>query len=177
MPGGFLPVDGVIQRSFGGGELAPALHARADQIKYATGLRTCRNFLIHRSGGVSNRPGLRFISECATASPTVQLLCYASEIAGESILIEAGASYLRFFKNGAAVALAVPPAPWDIATQYLNGDLVEVAGVNYYAIIASLGMDPATSPLSWFPMTDDLLELPSPFPDLFAWSQTGRTLT
>jgi len=29
MPGGFLPVQGIIQRSFGGGEIAPAYHARA----------------------------------------------------------------------------------------------------------------------------------------------------
>lgn len=169
------PQEGIIQRSFGGGELAPALHARADQVKYATGLRTCRNFLVLRSGGVSNRAGTRFIMGCKTNSPTVQLVPYISEVTGESILIEAGASYLRFFQNGAAVNLAAPPA-WSAVTQYVNGDLVRQGGVNYYAKVASLNQAPPNATF-WHAMPGTLLELPSPYATLFDWSQTGRTLT
>jgi hypothetical protein len=33
------PTQSTVQRSFAGGELAPALHARADTAKYVTGLR------------------------------------------------------------------------------------------------------------------------------------------
>jgi hypothetical protein len=175
MPAGFLPVEGAIQRSFGGGELAPALHARADLAKYVAGLRTCKNFIVLRAGGVSNRPGLRFTEACKTASPTVQILPYLSEITGESLLIEAGASYLRFFKNGAPVEVVGAPA-WSAATQYVNGDIVAEVGVHYYAIIASLNQQPPNATF-WYPMPGDLLELPSPFPDLFDWSQAGRTLT
>src|SRR3972149_5500283 len=98
--------QGVIQRSWGSGELAPALGARADLAQYSAGLRLCRNFLVLKGGGVANRPGLRFIAACKTNSPAVQLLRYESEIAGESVLIEAGAGYLRFFKNGAPVEVS-----------------------------------------------------------------------
>lgn len=51
----------TIQRSFAGGELAPALHARADLARYAIGLRTCRNLVVLRAGGATKRPGTRFV--------------------------------------------------------------------------------------------------------------------
>lgn len=175
MPGGILPVQGIIQRSFGGGELAPALHARADEVKYATGLRACRNFMVLKSGGVSNRAGTRFIAECKTASPAVQLLPYFSEVTGESILIEAGASYLRFFKNGGAVNVAGVPA-WNGVTVYTIGDLVASGGINYYCILGHVNHLPPNATF-WYAMPGTLLELPSPFPNLFHWSQSGRVLT
>jgi hypothetical protein len=53
--------EAVFQRAFAGGELAPSLAARADQAKYLTGLRTCRNFIVQRHGGVTNRAGTRFV--------------------------------------------------------------------------------------------------------------------
>lgn len=176
MPGGFLPVAGAIQRSFGGGELAPALHARADQVKYVGGLKQCRNFEVLRAGGARTRGGTRYVATCKTNSPTVQLLAYVSELTGESILIEAGASYLRFFKNGAAVTIAVPAA-YNGATAYVIGDIVLSGGVNYYCILATTGNAPPNVTF-WYPMpAGNLLELPSPFPSLFAWSQQGRTIT
>ena len=44
-----------MQASFAAGELAPNLYARVDLEKFATGLRTCRNFVVNPTGGVSNR--------------------------------------------------------------------------------------------------------------------------
>ncbi len=176
MPGGFLPIEGAIQRTFAAGELAPALHARADLTKYVSGLRTCRNFMVLRSGGVANRAGLRYIATCKTNSAIVQLVSYVSEIAGESIVIEAGTTYLRFFKNGAAVLVSGVPA-WSAVVQYVIGDIVASGGVNYYARAASLNQVPPNATY-WYAMpAGNLLELPSPFPNLFAWSQSGRTLT
>jgi hypothetical protein len=166
----------LIQRSFGSGELAPALHARADQATYAAGLRQCRNFLVRRSGGVANRPGTRFIEVCKTASPTVQLLPYLSEIAGDSVLIENGAGYFRFFKNGAAVTVA-GVAAWSAVTSYVIGDLVVEAGVNYYAKAPSLNQVPPNATF-WHPLTADIYEVPSPFgANLPYWSQSGRIIT
>jgi len=51
----------IAQRSFGSGELTPALQTRTDLAKYQTGLATCRNFTVMRQGGVANRPGTEFI--------------------------------------------------------------------------------------------------------------------
>jgi hypothetical protein len=163
--------EGVIQRAFGAGELAPVLHARADNVKYTTGLRTCRNFL------VSNRAGTRYIGTCKTNSPTVQLIPYLSELAGESMVIECGSGYLRFFKNGAAVNVAGVPA-WNGATPYVPGDVVSNGGVNYWAKQGSLNQAPPNATY-WAPLTGTLLEIPTVFgsTDLPYWSQSGRTIT
>lgn len=172
--------DTVIQRSFGGGELAPVLHARADLVKYATGLRTCRNFFVMKGGGVSNRGGTRYRATCKTASPDVMLMPYLSEIAGESVLLEVGVGYIRFFVNGAALQVNPAPAAWSALTTYAIGDLVESGGVYYYAVLASLNQAPPNATF-WYAMPGTLLELPNPYTssNLFPpyWSQSGRTLT
>src|SRR3990172_1492356 len=166
----------VIQRSFGFGELAPAMGPRADLAQYSAGLRLCRNFLVLKGGGVANRPGLRFIAACKTNSPAVQLLRYESEIAGESVLIEAGAGYLRFFKNGAPVEVS-GVAAWSGATSYVPGDLVVHTGVHYYATAESLGAAPPHASY-WYALAGTLYEIPHPFgAQAFAWDQDGRVLT
>lgn len=172
-------MQATIQRSFAGGELAPALHARADQVKYVTGLRTCRNFFVRREGGVTFRGGTGFIRACKTTSATVQILPYLSEVAGESLLIENGNGYLRFYKNGALVVLGSAPPAWNSATAYVIGDLVSFSGVNYYARINNTNQQPDLVPTAWYPMpAGNILELPWPgggnLPD---WHQNGRVLT
>lgn len=166
----------TIQRAFAGGELAPALAARADLVKYVTGLRTCRNFIVQRHGGVANRPGTRFIAESKTSATSVFLLRYVSEVAGESLLIEAGANYLRFYKNGAPVRLT-GVAAWDGGTGYKIGDIAASGGVNYWAKLDHTAHAPPNSTY-WYPMPSDLLEVPTPFSNQgFDWHQSGRTIT
>lgn len=64
----------VSQKSFAGGELSPALYARVDQIKYTTGARTIRNFMIMRHGGLANRPGTEFVGETKISTLTTRLI-------------------------------------------------------------------------------------------------------
>jgi len=167
----------VIQRSFGGGELAPALHARADLTKYQTALRACRNFIIQRGGGVTNRPGTRYIATAKTSASTIQLLRYVSELPGESVLIEAGFDYFRFFKNGARVTVT-GVAPWSALVNYIVGDIASFGGVNYYARAASLNQSPPNAAF-WYAMpSGGILELPNPFlGQRFHWHQSGRVIT
>lgn len=114
--------ESLIQRTFAAGELAPVLHARADNEKYLSGLKTCRNFIVMRGGGVQNRSGFRFVAACKTTDQNVKLMRYVSELAGESILIEAGEGYLRFFKDGAAIESS-PGVPFEIATPFVSADI------------------------------------------------------
>ena len=166
----------TFQRAFAGGELAPALAARADLAKYTTGLRTCRNFMVLRSGGVTNRAGTRFINASRDSSTATRLLRYVSETVGESILIESAPGYLRFYKNGVLITLSAVAA-WDGATNYVIGDIVVEGGVNYYCINPHINHAPANATY-WYPMPDDILEVPSPFGGAgFRWSQSGNTLT
>ena len=165
----------AFQRTFAGGELAKQLTTRADLTKYVTGLRTCRNFIILRSGGVANRAGTRFVAACKTTNPAVELHRYVSEISGESLLIESGTNYLRFYKNGGAVTVSGVPA-YSGATQYVIGDLVNSGGVNYYCINDTLGNAPPNASF-WYAMPSNLLELPHPFTNGWHGSQAGNVIT
>jgi len=169
--------ESVIQRSFSAGELAPVLHARADTEKYASGLRTCKNFLVLRHGGVANRPGFRFISATKTTTSNKRLLRYVSEVAGESILIEAGVGYFRFYKNGAPVTVT-GVAAWSNAVAYVPGDLVSRLGVNYYCILGHINFQPPNATY-WYPLTGDIYEIPHPFTatGLFNYVQSGNVIT
>ena len=166
-----------IHRAFAGGELAPALHARADLVKYALGLKTCRNMIVLRSGGVANRAGTRFIAECKTTSDDVKLMRYVSETVGESILIEHGLGYFRFYKDGARV-LVSGVAAWDTGTYYVPGDIVSFDGVNYYSLTENDAQEPVHEPDDWYPLEGDIFEVPAPQnTDLYNWVQSGRIIT
>jgi len=168
--------EAVFQRAFAGGELAPSLAARADQAKYLTGLRTCRNFIVQRHGGVTNRAGTRFVFETKTSSTATFLLRYVSAVDGESVLIEAGPNYLRFYKNGAIVRL-VGVAAWNAGTNYQIGDIVVSGGINYYAVQAGINHIPPNAAF-WYAMPTDILEIPTPFGNAgFNWSQSGSIIT
>lgn len=54
-----------------GGELSPAMYGRVDQVKYATGLRTCRNMIVARHGGAFSRNGSQFVSEVKDSTKAI----------------------------------------------------------------------------------------------------------
>lgn len=171
--------ESLIVRAFAGGELSPALAARADLAKYAIGLRTCRNFTVQRHGGVANRAGFRFVEACKTTSAHVTLLPYHSEIAGESLLLEMGIGYLRVYQQGAQ--LQIDPSAvsaWSGGTDYVIGDLVSSGGVVYYAKQDHTNEAPPNTAY-WHAMVGDVFEIPSPFTDPLntKWVQSGRVIT
>jgi len=51
-----------LKPSFAGGELTPALYGRTDLAKYDVGAAKIVNALVLRYGGVSRRPGLRYVT-------------------------------------------------------------------------------------------------------------------
>lgn len=173
----------VIQRSFAAGEIAPALAARADLVKYVTGLRTCRNFLVRREGGVDNRPGTRYCGSCKTTSIAVKLAKYISETDGESQLLEIGNGYVRFWQNGGLVTVTNAGVPaWDAGTAYVIGDLALSGGVVYYCIKPHTNHVPPNATY-WAALpasggTASVYELPLIFgTDLPNVEQEGKVLT
>lgn len=53
----------TMQTSYAAGVLAPSLHARTDLAKWQIGLAEANNMLVHVHGGISNRPGTRYVGE------------------------------------------------------------------------------------------------------------------
>lgn len=130
----------LIQRSFTGGELAPALYARADTSKYATGLRICKNGFIMRHGGWTNRPGTTFVGPQKLMFLQTRLIPFIFN-SEQTYVLEFGFNYMRVIKNGSYIfkpsiaisnitqaqpAVVTTVAPHGLA----NGDEVYIVGVN-----------------------------------------------
>jgi len=128
----------VAQRSFSGGEIAPALYARVDTVKYATGLRTCRNFLVMRHGGAQNRPGADFICEVKDSSKSVIMMPFIFN-SSQTYILEFGNEYMRVIKDGVQVTdldltitgitNANPAVVTYTGTDPVDGDEVAISGI------------------------------------------------
>lgn len=95
-------MSNVRQLSFSGGEISPSLYGRVDQVKYATGLKTCRNFIVQRYGGVSNRAGTGFVREVKDSTKAVRLIPFIFN-ANQTYVLEFGDLYMRVNRGGAQV--------------------------------------------------------------------------
>lgn len=107
----------TIQTSFATGEISPSLYGRPDLAKYSAGLARCENFIIHPHGGVSKRPGMRFI---AKAKGRCRLVEFEYSI-DQSYVLEFGNKYVRFFRGGAQIMSG--GSPYELVTPYLEADL------------------------------------------------------
>jgi hypothetical protein len=120
------------QLSFAGGEITPSLYGRVDQTKYATGLRTCRNGLVMRHGGVQNRPGTEFITEVKDSTKAVKLIPFIFN-PDQTYVLEFGDQYMRVIKNGVQLPAGGPA--YEIVTPYLEAELPEVKYVQSADVI------------------------------------------
>jgi len=89
----------IVQRSLAGGELSPKLYARVDTVKYQTGLRTCRNNMVLKEGGISNRPGLRYICEVKDSTKKIKMIPFIFND-DQTYVLEFGNLYMRVIRNG-----------------------------------------------------------------------------
>ena len=109
-----------VQRSFLGGEIAPALRSRADLGKYTTGLALCKNMIVRAQGGVYSRPGMKFIGEVGDSNTSVRLIPFSFNTEQTYILVFQNLT-LRFISNGAFIESG--GSPYEIATPYLESEL------------------------------------------------------
>lgn len=131
-------MSSVSQKSFASGELTPSLHARVDISKYQTGLRTCRNFVVHRHGGVSNRAGSQFIAEVKDSTKNVRLIPFVFN-STQTYVLEFGDQYMRVHKNGSQVIEAAktitgitqanPAVVTSASHGYATGEEVYLSGI------------------------------------------------
>lgn len=91
-----------IQPSFSRGELSPRLSSRVDLTMYATGLETCRNWIVLPHGGLTVRPGTRFVAEVKDSTKNARLLPFEFSTE-EAYVIVAGDRNFRFMRDGGSV--------------------------------------------------------------------------
>lgn len=150
----------LIQRSFAAGEIAVDLYARADQTKYQTGLKQCRNFQVMRHGGVTSRTGSGLVQESKDSNARAYFIKFVFN-ADQTYVIEVGNLYMRFYRNGARIVVA-GVAAYNGATTYAIGALVVQGGVNYYCVAATTGNAPPNATY-WYPLTGAIYEIPTPY--------------
>ncbi len=90
----------TVQASFSRGEMTPKLIDRQSYDQYRLGLTTCSNLVIMRHGGLTRRPGTKFITEIKDSSKTVRLVAYEfNNIGNQNYILEFGEYYMRVIKD------------------------------------------------------------------------------
>lgn len=113
----------ALQPSFTAGELSPALWARVDLAKYASGLKRARNVFIHPHGGVSNRAGLEFVGEVKDSSNNARLIPFQFNTE-QSYILEFGDKYFRVYRDGGLVLSG--GLPYEVVTPYAHTEINEL---------------------------------------------------
>lgn len=172
----------VIQRSMAAGEISPGLWARADQVKYQTGLRVCKNFFVKKQGGVSNRAGTRFVGELVDSSVRGVLIDFVySRLGNQAYVLEMGAGTMRVIRaKGYLTVSSSDATPYSAASSYSVGDLVSYGGLFYYCKSAVTGMSPPNTSY-WYELPGNVYEIPTPYTesDLLGlyWAQSADVMT
>lgn len=91
----------VGQQNFSKGELSEDLLGRIDVSAYSTGLKRARNVIILKYGGVTKRPGTRFVAE-VFKDQGVRLVPFQFSLT-QTYALELGQAYMRVLAGGAKV--------------------------------------------------------------------------
>lgn len=131
----------LIIPNFNKGELSPELFGRVDIAAYQGGLATARNCIVHTYGGISRRPGTRYIAPVKDHSYTPKLKRFEFKTT-DTYLLEFGDFYMRVFRRDAPVydtseqatitnATAANPVviTTSAAHGYSNGDEIVISDV------------------------------------------------
>ena len=118
-----MPNTRILQRSFAGGEVTPEFFGRIDDVKYQSGLATCRNFISYPHGPVANRTGTTYVNEVKNSAHNVRLIPFTFSTT-ETMVLEFGHQYIRFHTNGGT--LMDGSSPYEIASPYGHANLPDV---------------------------------------------------
>ena len=152
-----MPVTRTFSKSFGAGEISPAMFGRLDDKKYQAGAATMRNFIAKPQGPAENRSGFKFVKEVKDSTKKTRLLSFTFNTT-QSMVIEMGHEYFRFHTQGATLNYSTP-ANWSNNISYEIGDLVQYGGVNYYAKTQHLSLisnQPSNTSPYWYPLPADM---------------------
>ena len=115
-----MPKVSTAFSNFTAGEITPKLHGRTDISKYDNGAETVENFLVQPHGGVTRRPGTRFVSEVKNSSNAVRLVPFEFNV-DQAYVLEFGPTYFRIYKDGGQVTSGGSTV--EVTTVYTASDL------------------------------------------------------
>jgi hypothetical protein len=113
-----MPIATIPLTSFTGGEWSPRLHGRVDIERYQVSCEILQNMVIYPHGGITRRMGTEYIEDAKANDVRLIPFEYNRE---QAYVLEFGAGYIRFFRNGGQ--LAPGGTPLEVATPYSLQDL------------------------------------------------------
>ena len=151
----------TIVTNFKSGEISPRLEGRIDLQKYNEAAQTLSNMLVFPSGGATRRPGTYFAGRSKDGGK-VRLVNfeYSDE---QAYVLEFGANYIRFFKDGGILTEATtnitgatsanPVVITANAHGLSNGDRVFISGVGGMTEINNLEFTVANATTNTFELS------------------------
>lgn len=110
----------VIQNNFSAGELSPFMHARSDVQRYFAGASCIENFIPLPQGGVTRRPGTKWITKAKVNS--IQLIpFFVSRNVG--YILEMGEGYCRIIDQATDDYVRVAGSPVEFSHPYTTSQL------------------------------------------------------
>jgi hypothetical protein len=121
-----MPRSTFTQNSFDGGEWSPLTYGRSDLQRYKNALSTCLNYVPTAQGGLTRRPGTRYVAGVKNSANAVRLVSFEFSVT-QAYVLEFGPSYVRFYTNdGQLLNLG---SPYEVATPYTASDLQDLSFV------------------------------------------------
>jgi len=169
-----MPKVTPLQSNFNGGEISPLLFGRSDMDRYRASLGRCLNYVPIIQGGLTRRPGTRFVEETKTSSKKARLVPFEFSVT-QAYIIEFGDLYIRFYKDNAQI---LDGGPVEVVTTYTEAQLFQLKFAQSADILYVTHPDhpprkiSRTSDIAWT-ITDIVFEL-GPFLEI---NKTPTTLT
>lgn len=115
-----MPKITTAKQNFTAGELSPRLFGRTDLGRYDNGAQIIQNFIVQPHGGLTRRPGTRFVREVKTSANKTRLIPFQFNVE-QAYILEFGNNYFRIFKDGGVVVSSGSPV--EVTTPYATADL------------------------------------------------------
>jgi len=113
--------------AFNNGEISELAQARVDLDSYQRSLSRCLNFLPLRQGGITRRPGSRYVATVRnSARPSFCMPFIFSD--DDAVLLVLNDGYIRFFKDHAPIESS-PGVPYEIAHPWDDSVLFKLSFV------------------------------------------------
>ena len=112
------------KQNFTAGELTQRLFGRTDLGRYDNGATTVENFLVQPHGGLTRRPGTKYVAGVKTSSAKTRIIRFQFNVE-QVYIIEMGNNYMRFFKDGGQI-IDGSSNPIELATTYTTAQIADV---------------------------------------------------
>lgn len=152
------------QNNFNGGEWSPLAYGRSDHPKYKYALATCLNYVPTAQGGLTRRPGTRYVANVKNSANAIRLYPFEFSTT-QAYVLEFGPNYIRFYANEGQL-IHSGTAAYNAATAYTPGQAVTNGGTTYVCIANTTGNAPPNTTY-WYAQTTTSgvtpYEIPTPY--------------